>query len=184
MTVDEIFSEINNHMIEGIMLHDQLATYYGFLGLNGYKRCHKYHTEHEAKARRKLIEYFTAQYCRLLPEDKADDPRVIPDGWRGHVQKDVSSETKRRAVRDGFTHWHEWEKATKELYEKACKELFDIGEIAAAMCVSKLIKNVDGELKDLESEMLALVGLDYNLEYICERQHDLHEKYKRKMKGG
>ena len=43
MTIAEIYAKINEHMINGLMLHDQLANYYDFLGLEGYKRCHEYH---------------------------------------------------------------------------------------------------------------------------------------------
>ncbi len=35
MTIEEIFSEISKHMIEGIMIHAQMADYYNFLGLKG-----------------------------------------------------------------------------------------------------------------------------------------------------
>lgn len=31
MTVSEIFGRINAHQIEGVMLHSQLAEYFGFL---------------------------------------------------------------------------------------------------------------------------------------------------------
>lgn len=37
MTVDEIFSQIAGHMVEGLMTHAQLADYYNFLGLRGYE---------------------------------------------------------------------------------------------------------------------------------------------------
>ena len=43
MTIEEIFGRISQHMIRGMMTHDQLASYYDFLGLRGYKRCHEYH---------------------------------------------------------------------------------------------------------------------------------------------
>lgn len=35
-SVEEIFSKLASHMIEGLMMHDQLASYFLFLNLNGY----------------------------------------------------------------------------------------------------------------------------------------------------
>ena len=43
MTIKEIYAQIAEHMIKGMMIHEQLANYYDFLGLKGYKRCHEYH---------------------------------------------------------------------------------------------------------------------------------------------
>ena len=54
MTVEEIFSKVSAHMIKGMMIHDQLASYYDFLNLHGFKRCHDYHYNKEAKAYRAL----------------------------------------------------------------------------------------------------------------------------------
>ena len=33
MTVSEIFEKLNSHLVEGVMLHDQLAEYYDFFKL-------------------------------------------------------------------------------------------------------------------------------------------------------
>lgn len=183
MTVNEIFAKINNHMLEGIMLHDQLASYYDFLDLAGYKRCHKYHVQYEMNARRKLLEYYTCHYGYAVPEAQAADPHIIPANWNGHTRSDVDAKTKQRAVRDGFSHWHEWGKSTKKLYENAYKELFELGEVAAAMRIGKLIEDVDRELKSLEKETLKLASIDYDLNYIYECQHEIHKKYKHMMKG-
>lgn len=183
MTVNEIFAKINNHMIEGIMLHDQLASYYDFLNLAGYKRCHKYHMQAETNARRKLLEYYTSHYGYIVPEAQAADPHVIPTTWNGHAREDVDANTKRKAVKEGFTRWHDWEKSVKKLLETSYKELLEMGEVAAAICIGKLIEDVDCELKGVEKEALKLASVDYNLDFIYECQPEIHKKYKHKMRG-
>ena len=40
MTVEEIFSLLSTHMAKGLMIHEQLATAFGFLNLCGYRKCH------------------------------------------------------------------------------------------------------------------------------------------------
>ena len=39
---DAIFSEINSRFVAAIMMHGQMADYFDFLGLKGYKRIHEY----------------------------------------------------------------------------------------------------------------------------------------------
>lgn len=58
MTVEEIFSKISAHMIEGMMFHEQMCNYYDFLGLHGYKRCHEYHYLCETIEHRKLERFY------------------------------------------------------------------------------------------------------------------------------
>ena len=43
MTCEEIFTNLAEHQIKGMMVHEQLANYYDFLGLPGYRNCHEYH---------------------------------------------------------------------------------------------------------------------------------------------
>ena len=37
-SVDDVFAEINARQIAALMMHDQMADYFDFLGLSGYKR--------------------------------------------------------------------------------------------------------------------------------------------------
>ena len=67
MTIEEIYGRISKHMILGMMIHDQLANYYDFLGLKGYKRCHEYHFLSETCAYRGLNRYFINHHNKLIP---------------------------------------------------------------------------------------------------------------------
>ena len=132
MTVSEIFEKLNSHLVEGVMLHDQLAEYYDFLNLHGYKRCHEYHAFCEFKTRRKVMRYYVNHYNRLPLAEKATNPKAIPENWYNYTRQEVDAGTKKRAVRDGFVKWVDWEKETKKLYEEAVCNLYEIGEIATA----------------------------------------------------
>lgn len=182
MTVAEIFAEINTHMIEGIMLHDQFAEYYDFLNLHGFKRCHEYHAMCEFSERRGLVRYYVNHYNKLLPENAAKNPEAIPASWRGYTRQEVDASTKKRAIRDGFNRWCEWETETKKLYEKAYANLMELGEVAAACKVGELVKDVDQELKKASRKQAELASTDYDLAAIYLCQPDMHEKYKRKSK--
>lgn len=181
MTVEEIFSAITNHMIKGLMVHEQMANYYDFLGLQGYKRCHEYHYFSENKTYRKTMHYYIKHYHKLLPELRFENPNLIPGSWFQHVSKDVDRNTKQNAVEEGLTKWAKWERSTVSLYQQMYKELVDIGEIAAAAYVmTHLINDVSEELSTVEQYQLNKSATGYDLVNIVEEQKPIHSKYKKK----
>ena len=168
-------------MIKGMMTHEQLANYYDFLGLEGYKRCHEYHYLAETCAYRGLCRYFINHHDKLIPYRDVDNPEVIPSAWYDHVRSDVNPSTKKNAVRTGLTSWVEWERETKKLYERMYKELMDIDEVASACKIKELIHDVDHELKKAERYWLNKEAIGYDLTAIVEEQRKKHNKYKRKL---
>lgn len=182
MTVEEIFSKLSQHMLKGIMIHEQLANYYDFLALMGYKRCHEYHFLNEICLYRGVCRYFINHYNKLLQYTDTESVEIIPKSWYNYTRQDVDMSTKKNAVKNGFTKWVEWKKETKALYENIYKELVEIGEVAAAMKVKELICDVDSELKKAEREFLYKKSVDFDMIVIVDEQDKLHEKYKKKEK--
>ena len=182
MTVEEIFRDLSTHGIKGVMLHEQMADYYDFLNLHGYKRCHEYHMFCEMKALRKLHRYFINHFNRLIEEDAFENPDAIPSSWYRYKRQDVDANTKRSAVKSGIEKWVSWEEETKDLYQKMYKELMDIGEVAAAKKVACMVHDVDCELKWAQRKHIDLVTADYSISYIMGEQNYLHDWYVDKMR--
>jgi len=182
MTIEEIFSELNKHMIEGLMAHSQLSDYFGFLGLEGYQKVHKYHYFDENKNYRRLNEYYLSYYNKLIPEKKTDNPKIIPDSWYQYNRQDVNAATRKSSIQTGFEQWIAWEKKTKELYGKCCYELISLKEIAAAEELKYYIMDVNKELSDAQQKYLTLVADNYNISDILNEQKELSEKYENKLK--
>ena len=183
MTVDEIFSKIDSHIINGIMLHDSLAEYYDFLDLHGFKRCHEYHAIKEFCSHRTLVRYYVNHYCKLLKSEHGDSPKIVPNNWYNYSRSQIDSNTKKRAIRDGFAKWKEWETLTKKTYESAYCDLCELKEIAAACKIKNLISDVDMELKYVDRKHVLLESIDYDLPTITLMQDELHEKYADKTKS-
>lgn len=177
MTASEIFGRINAHQIEGVMLHSQLAEYFGFLNLCCYQRQQECQAMSEFFEHQKTVLYFVSRFNRLLPEAEAKDPEIIPDDWRGYTRQQVNAGAKRKAVRDAFSRWHSWEIETKKLYEQAYAELHELGEVAAACEVKRLVESVSCELERVESQRITLECLDYDLAAICAEQDKLLARY-------
>ena len=178
MVVEEIFAKMKNHMLEGMVFHDQMARYYDFLNLKGYKRCHEYHYFEETLGYRKLCRYFMNHYHMFIPYDDMDDPKAIPDSWYRYTRQEVDASTKRTAVKSGIEKWVAWEKKTKRLYQDMYKELMNIGEVAAAEFIGCYVCDVDCELKHAERKHLDLESINYDLPTVVIEQHDVHEKYR------
>ena len=184
MTVNEIFMDLSAHMIKGMMVHDQMADYYDFLSLRGYKRCHEYHYKHESCNYRKLHRYYLNHYNMLIDEAQIDSPEAIPESWYKYRRQDVDPGTKKTAVKSGIMKWVDWEKETKQLFCKAHRELLELHQENAALFVECFIKDVDCELKWAERKLIELSDVEYSLDYILQEQKSLHDKYKKKMKKG
>lgn len=183
MTLDEIFSEISAHMVKGLMIHAQLADYYDFIGLCGYKKCHEYHYYTESIAFRDINSYFMSHHNRLIPYKPVENPNVIPKNWYSHERWDVDLNTRRNAVRDGVYKWVEWERETKKLYERMYKELLDINEIASAIKIQELISDVDYELVEAEKHYIEKEASGYDAVSIVEEQELFSKTYSKKIKN-
>ena len=90
--------------------------------------------------------------------------------------------TRRNAVKELMTKWVEWEKETKTILENFYKQFIEIGEVASAIELKEYIKDVDIELAEAQKEHLHLKAIDYDMVEITSMQHEIHQKYKKKMK--
>ena len=178
MTIEEIFSKLSAHGVEGMMIHAQLSDYYDFLNLHGYKRLHEYHFIAETKAHRKLQRFFINRYNKLIPDSRIDSSSVIPETWYKYTRQEVDKSTKRSAIEKGFSEWLKWETETRKLYNDMYIELDDMGEITAAEFVCDMLRQVDKEIKYAERKKMELEAVDYDMVFIAEKQHKLHDKYK------
>lgn len=178
----EAYEEINSRQVTALMFHDQMADFFDFLGLAGFKRMHEYQYVAESAEHRATKRYFLNHHNRLLSEEHIEDPEVIPDSWYKYTRFDVSTQVRKQAVETAFDKYKEWETQTKECYEKHAKALMEAGYVADFMRVEELICDVDKELKHLERLTITLKSVAYDEVYIAELQHSMHEKYKKKIK--
>jgi hypothetical protein len=183
MQEQTIFNEIIAHQIEGIMFHDDLADMFDFMALKGYKREHEYHALCEFAEMRGMSRYMINHISHLPNTDNIIVSREtpIPQSWKATnvTRYNVTESDRKSKVKELLTKWVEWEKDTKEFYQKKFKELCDEGYIACADKVNKLVKDVDCELKHAERQWLDLSAVGWDMVYICEMQENIHDKYEK-----
>lgn len=78
MPVIDVFAKVSDHLIDGMMMHEQTADYYNFLGLDGFKRLHEYHFLRETISMRRIHRYFVDHCNQLLPMANTKHIDVIP----------------------------------------------------------------------------------------------------------
>ena len=156
MDVSEIFARLKQHALEGMVFHDCMVRYFDFLALDEHKGRHKCRYEEETEGYRKLCDYYMSHYNELIPEQPMNRPDVIPESWYRYSRMDVDSGTRNNAIRVASGKWVDWERETKTLYEEMCKELMDMGEIASAIFVSRMVKDVNHELAEAERHHIDL----------------------------
>ena len=175
------FKILASHFIKGMMVHDQMASYYDFLGLRGYKRMHEYQFYKDSKIYRSIQRYCINVYGTFCPEERVDDPQLIPEGWRNYKKDQVDANTKKNAVESGIKKWISWETDTKIKLQDSIKRMIDSGNMADALFVNKILKDVTHELKCAERKLVDLISTNYDMSYIVEEQTEIHDHYKEKM---
>lgn len=180
-SVESTFSEINARMIAALMFHDQMADYFDFLGMKGYKRLHEYQYFAESLERKKLNQYYINHHNKLIPDIYSGQVTMIPENWQTANRISVGKSTKQKGIEDGFNQYHEWESETKNLYEHYSSRLREMGAVADAIIVEKLVEDVNSELKKLERIIVDLISSGYDMVYITESQQRIHDKYKAKL---
>jgi len=79
MTIEEVFGQLCQRMVIGLMTHSQLADYFAFLGLEGYQSCHIYHYFEENSNYKAVANYFLKHYNKLVMDSPFKNPNVIPE---------------------------------------------------------------------------------------------------------
>ena len=180
-SVESTFSEINARMIAALMFHDQMADYFDFLGMKGYKKLHEYQYFAESLERKKLNQYYINHHNKLIPDIYSGQVTMIPENWQTANRISVGKSTKQKGIEDGFNQYHEWESETKNLYEHYSSRLREMGAVADAIMMEKLVEDVNSELKKLERIIVDLISSGYDMVYITESQQRIHDKYKDKL---
>lgn len=181
-TLDEIYNEINSRQIVALMFHRQMADYFDFLGLRGYKRLHEYQYLCESKENLSLSRYYINHHGKILSDNVRGEVKMIPATWVNANRISVGKSTKQKAVEDGFNAYHSWETETKAVYEKYAAKLRESGYESDAIFVDRFVEDVDKELKNVEHIVIDLISTGYDMIYIVESQKELHDKYKKMVK--
>lgn len=155
--LENIFSELSSHMIRGLMIHEQLAQYYWFLGMEDCAKEHECHYIDESKCLSKLNREYILHTDKLIRQQVVENPNIIPLSWYDADRFDVDANTKHNGRKNALIKWREWESETLSMYQGIYSNLISINEIAMAKLIEELICNVNCELKEIKAKFLDLI---------------------------
>lgn len=178
--VEQIYSEIDERMGKGLCFHEQLADYFCFLGLQGFKRMLEYQYMNECADKRKLHRRYIDMHHRILPVRQIQAPVFIPQSWSNYTTENIDDTVIPKFVKSALSEWKSWEEGTKQVYEEAWNMLKDAGLATDAGHIKHMIKDVEKELKDIHRIAETLNGTGYDVNMIHGIQDKYHEKYKSK----
>lgn len=179
-SAEQIYSELDEHMKKALCFHEQLADYFCFLGLQGFKRKLEYQYMCEVAEERKLHHKYINIHKKLIPVHQIEVIQFIPREWSKYTTEDVNDNVLPKFVKSAIEQYKEWEEETKELYEEMWQKCISIGLVADAEYISTLVEDVTKELKKINRMHEQLNGTGYNAVSIHNMQDKYHEKYKKK----
>lgn len=116
---------------------------------------------------------------RLLDiNDPGQPDPVIPPTWYNYTRLDINPQLVRQHVESSFDEYRNWEEETKKQLEDYAKALIEMGHIADAEQINRLIQDVSKELQELYSVLVRLKAVDYDIVYILDIQDKIQKKYK------
>ena len=176
----EVYSTLNDRMSKGISFHEQLADYFCFLGLQGFKRMLEYQYMKECAEKRKLHRRYIDTYHKVLPMKQVQLPMFIPSEWSRYKTSDIDDNTISKYVRSALQVYKQWEEETKQVYTEQCEILKENGMTSDYEFVKEMIVDVEKELKKINRLHDMLNGTGYDVNMIQGVQDKYHEKYKKK----
>ena len=182
MSVTDIFQQMASHMIEGMMVHEQLMNSYLFLSLPGYAEMHKYHYLSESIGYIRLCEYISDHYEMAVPSGRPSDPGIIPTSWKDASKDSITPKIRREAMEGGLHDWIDWETDTVKLYSKLYEELLTMQEVPASEFVKKYALDAEEEIVYARQELLHKQAMDFDPTFIYEEQPTLVKLFRHKIK--
>lgn len=179
-SAEQIYVGLDEHMKKALCFHEQLADYFCFLGLQGFKRKLEYQYMCEVAEGRKLHHKYINIHKKLIPVHQIEVIQFIPREWSKYTTEDVNDNVLPKFVKSAIEQYKEWEEETKELYEELWQKCINVGLVADAKYISELIEDVTKELKKINRMHEQLNGTGYNAVSIHDMQDKYHEKYKKK----
>lgn len=177
---ESVYNVINEHMCKGVAFHEQLADYFCFLGLKGYKKMLEYQYMKECAEKRDLHRRYIEVHQKILPVKQVRIPEFIPSDWSRYTTEDIDDTVVSKFVRAALKEWKNWEEKTKDLYEDQCDILMQAGLISDSEFVKDLIVDVEKEMKKVAQIMESLNGTGYDATMIHSQQDKYNKTYKKK----
>lgn len=178
--LEDVYLRLDERMCKALNFHEQLADYFCFLGLQGFKRMCEYQYMKECAEKRKVHKRYIDMHHRILPTVGCKGMNIIPKEWERHTTHDIDDSVIPKYTKMALKTYYEWETETKEIYKELCNKLLQMGEHSDYEFLKELVLDVEKEIKKIMRLYENLNGTGYDVNAIQSVQDKYHEKYKKK----
>ena len=184
MTCEDMYATMSNRMTAALMMHGDMADYFSFLGMHGFKRVHEYQYLSESMGRNRLHHKYIDIHNKIIPDnfDIAEKVEVIPKDWIKYTRADIDDSVTPKFVRHAMEIYRDWEKETVEMYSCIYCMMIEHMCVPDAELVKEYIDDVQHELKKIHRLIEELQDTGYDTVYMIEMQKNIHDKYKKKIR--
>ena len=177
MSAVDVYGQIADRLVGGMMFHDDHATLMEFLGYQGLKRVHESGYLSDSADLRRVQRYCVSHLGQIAP--RGGQKRVpVLDPLMGMRRGDIDDDTRLNKLRSSMDAWVDWETETKKVYERAWESLMRTNDTSAMRLVEHLIANVDDELSMAVELRLGLQASGWDMPYAMDIQPALEKEYK------
>ena len=178
--LEDVYLKIDERMCKALNFHEQLADYFCFLGLQGFKRMCEYQYMKECAEKRKIHKRYIDIHHKILPTVGCSGVNIIPKEWERHTTHDIDDSVIPKYTKMALKTYYEWETETKDLYKEFCNKLLQMGEHSDYEFLKEIVLDVEKEIKKIMRLYENLNGTGYDVNAIQSVQDKYHEKYKKK----
>lgn len=178
---EDVYCAISEHMAKAISFHEQLADYFCFLGLHGYKKMLEYQYMDECEAKRHLHKRYIDQHHKIIIPKEVHAPMLIPKDWSKYKTTDIDDSLIPKFVKSALDEYKKWEEQTKEFLKEQCAILMETNMIPDYEYVKEMIVDVEHELKKIRRMTDSLNGTGYDVTMIHGSQDKYYDEYKKKF---
>ena len=183
MTCEDVYAMASARMTVALMMHADMADYFAFLSMHGFKRLHEYQYVTETVERTKFHHDYIDKHNKLIVDtfDISDRVSVIPSDWIKYTQNDIDDSVTAKFVRHAFEIYRTFETETRDLYSAIYCHMLSVGNVVDADVFKAYIDDVEHEIKGIDRLMHEMQNAGYDAVYIVEIQKEMHDKYKKKL---
>lgn len=160
--INDIFGTISSHMLEGIMMHDQLYRFFLFLRLNKFAKKQEDQYKDESKEYHKINKYFITHKNRLIKWIPIEISEYIPREWYESNRRDITPKDVREGTIFALSSWISWEEESLELYKRCYTDALNLGNVEDLTILQDLVDDVSKELKEANELRILLSGMNFD----------------------
>lgn len=184
MTCEGLYVEMSNRITSAVMMHADMADYFSFLGMHGFKRVHEYQYLTESIGRNRLHREYIDIHNKIIPDnyDIRSRASVIPKDWVKYTRSDIDDSVTPKFVRHAMEIYRDWEKETVEMYSCIYCMMLENMWVSDADIVKEYINDAQYELKKIYRLIEELQDTGYDTVYMVEMQKKIHDTYRNKIR--